>query len=156
LHEIGAIVSAKADDPCARADDARCSIVYAPGVPQDNSTATGASAFVYVDVEPGPASEDGVSLRFKRAQPGEAGAERIVRELPYESESGLAGQWTVRAADDADGTQTGDARLVRVEDSSDGEAWLVVGGTQGLVLENVETGDVVREPYLLLSKTSRV
>jgi hypothetical protein len=130
-------------------------------VAHDNSTAAAASAFVHVDVEPGPASEDGVSLRFKRASPpggaseGESDEEQVVSDLPYESEYGLSGRWAVRATDDADGAHTHDARVIRVEDSSDGEAWLVVGGRHGLLLENVETGDRAREPYLLLSKTAR-
>jgi hypothetical protein len=112
---------------------------------------------VHIDVEPGPASEDGVSLRFKRASAAAEGEPRddpFVRELPYESESGLGGQWAVWAVDDADGTLTRDARVIRVEDSSDGEAWLVVGGRHGLLLEHLESGDRVREPYLLLSKSA--
>ena len=39
-----------------------------------------------------------------------------------------------------------------MEDSSDGSAWLIAGGTHGLVLEHEETGTRVREPYLVLSK----
>jgi hypothetical protein len=108
-----------------------------------------AVVFVHVDVEPGPAHEDGVSLRWKRA---EGGGDRVVRELQYESEQGLGGTWLVSGADDADALLTHHARAVLVEDSSDGEAWLVVGGAHGLVLEHVETGARVREPYLLLSK----
>jgi len=41
---------------------------------------------------------------------------------------------------------------VLVEDSSDGTAWLIAGGAHGLVLDHVETGARVREPYLVLSK----
>jgi hypothetical protein len=109
------------------------------------------SRFVLVEVEPGASSEDGVSLRFKAA-----GDERVVREVPYESEDGQSGRWRVFATDDADGMERGDARVVLVEDSSDGVAWLVFGGAHGLVLEHTETGAMVREPYLLLSKTSDV
>ena len=105
--------------------------------------------FVSVDVEAGPACEDGLSLRFKVA-----GEERVVRELPYESEQGLDGRWRVFAAHDAEATQRGDARVVLVDDSSDGVAWLVIGGAHGLVLEHIETGAVSREAYLLLSKTA--
>jgi hypothetical protein len=108
-----------------------------------------AAEFVHVEVESGPAHEDGVSLRWKRA---EGGGDRVVRELQYESEQGLAGTWRVSGTDDADALQTRDARAVLVEDSSDGEAWLVVGGAHGLVLEHVETGARLREAYLLLSK----
>ena len=39
--------------------------------------------FVRVDVEPGPASEDGASMRFKRAR---ADDERVVRELAKTTE----------------------------------------------------------------------
>lgn len=108
-----------------------------------------AMSFVDVDVEPGPASPDGVTLRFKRA-----GEPRIVRTLPYESEDGLAGVWRVFATDDPEGAQRTDARAMLVEDSSDGLAWLIAGGAHGLVLEHVETNVVVREPYLMLSKTT--
>jgi len=108
-----------------------------------------AATFVQVDVEPGPASEDGVSLRFKRA-----GDDRAVREIPYESEEGVDGRWTVLAAEDAGASETREARAVLVDDSSDGVAWLVFGGRHGLVLEHVGTGARVREPYLVLSKTT--
>lgn len=102
--------------------------------------------FIAVDVEPGPAHEDGVSMRFKRA--GEA---RVVRAVAYESEDGLDGWWSVRAAESADGAETGDARAVQVDDSSDGLCWLVVGGAHGLVLTHRERGVEERAPYLLLS-----
>lgn len=104
--------------------------------------------FIAVDVEPGAASEDGVSLRFKVA-----GEERVARVVPYESEDGVDGRWRVFAVE---GDERGDARAVLVEDSSDGVAWLVVGGAHGLLLEHVDTGAIAREPYLVLSKTARV
>jgi len=112
--------------------------------------------FVHVEVEAGPASADGLSMRWKRAAvTGGAGAgERAVAAIDYESEEGLAGRWHVRAADDPDGTDTREARAALVEDSSDGTAWLVVGGKHGLLLEHAETGARVREPYLLLSRTT--
>jgi hypothetical protein len=107
------------------------------------------SDFIYVDVEAGPASEDGVSLRFKRV----AGAdERAPEALRYESEQGLDGRWRVLATDDPDGVTTRPVRALLVEDSSDGSAWLIVGGMHGLVLEHEESGTRVREPYLVLSK----
>jgi hypothetical protein len=114
--------------------------------------------FVHVDVEPGPGSEDGVSLRFKRAVggTGEPDEARVVHDVPYESEAGLAGRWTVRAVLDADGAQLGDAHAFLVEDSSDGVAWLVAGGPHGLVLDHDGTGTRVHEPYLLLSKTAQL
>jgi hypothetical protein len=105
--------------------------------------------FVHVEVDPGPASEDGLSLRWKRVT---GGGDRAVREIPYESEDGMDGVWRVRAADDAEATRTRDARAVLVEDSSDGAAWLVVGGAHGLLLEHAATGTRIREAYLLLSK----
>ena len=109
------------------------------------------SDFVSVDVEPGPASEDGVFLRFKRV----AGAdERAPRDVSYESEDGLDGRWRVLAADDPDAASTRPARAWLVEDSSDGSAWLVVGGAQGLVLVHEATGRRVREPYLVLSNAA--
>jgi hypothetical protein len=48
------------------------------------------------------------------------------------------------------------ALAVLVEDSSDGTAWLVVGGSGGLLLEHAETGARVREPYLLLARTTEL
>jgi hypothetical protein len=109
------------------------------------------SDFVEVDVEPGPASEDGLTMRWKRA-PG--GDERAPADLPYESEAGLAGRWRAHAADDAEAEALRPARAYLVEDSSDGTAWLVVGGPHGLLLEHIGTGTRVREPYLVLSKTA--
>ena len=107
--------------------------------------------FVSIDVEPGPASEDGVSLRFKRV----AGAgERAPENLRYESEQGLGGRWRVLATDDAEGASVRPARALLVEDSSDGSAWLIVGGAHGLVLEHEGSGTRVREPYLVLSKSA--
>jgi len=105
--------------------------------------------FIDVDVEPGPASPDGVSLRFKLVNEA-----RVVRALSYESEEGLSGNWRVFAAHDEEAAERGEARAMLVEDSSDGLAWLIVGGTQGLVLEHVDTGTVVREAYLMLAKTT--
>lgn len=102
--------------------------------------------FIAVDVEPGPASEDGLSMRFKRA--GEA---RTVVALTHESEEGLGGWWAVRAADSADGSVTREALAVQVDDSSDGLCWLVAGGAHGLVLTHRERGITERVPYLLLS-----
>lgn len=98
--------------------------------------------FIAVDVEPGPASEDGVSMRFKRA-----GESRAVAAVAYESEDGLDGWWSVRAG----GSATGEARAVQVDDSSDGLCWLVVGGAHGLLLTHRERGVEERVPYLLLS-----
>lgn len=103
--------------------------------------------FVEVQIEPCAASEDGVSLRFKTA-----GAPRPVSTLPYESESGLAGTWHVAAVDESEAATRGTAYAVLVEDSSDGTAWLIVGGRGGLLLEHTETGARVREPYLVLSR----
>lgn len=102
--------------------------------------------FIAVEVEPGPASEDGVSMRFKRA-----GESRAVSALTHESDEGLDGWWDVRAALDADGRSTGAARAVQVDDSSDGLCWLVVGGAHGLLLTHRARGAVERVPYLLLS-----
>jgi len=105
--------------------------------------------FVDVEVEAGPAHGEGISLRFKRAS-----EERLVRELDYESEDGLSGRWRIFATSDVEGRERSEARAMKVEDSSDGLAWLIVGGVHGLLLEHVETGTIAREPYLLLSKAT--
>jgi hypothetical protein len=107
------------------------------------------AAFVSVDVEPGPASEDGVSLRFKRVA---GAAPRSLDAIPYESEAGLDGRWRIVGASDAEASATTPARAFLVEDSSDGTAWLIVGGAHGLLLAHEETGLQVREPYLVLSR----
>lgn len=101
---------------------------------------------IEVDVEPGPAHEEGLSLRFTRA-----GASRPVRAITYESEAGLDGWWDVRAADDPDATGASAARATQVDDSSDGLCWLIAGGRHGLVLTHRERGAVERAPYLVLS-----
>jgi hypothetical protein len=103
--------------------------------------------FVEVHVEPCAASEDGVELRFKSA-----GARRPVATLPYESEAGVSGTWRVTAVDADDSVSQSEAFAVLVEDSSDGTAWLIVGGNGGLLLEQTESGVRVREPYLVLSR----
>jgi hypothetical protein len=107
------------------------------------------SDFVSIEVEPGPAAADGVSLRFKRVSGVE---ERAPRDIPYESEGGVDGRWRVLATDDADAASTRPARALLVEDSSDGSAWLIEGGAHGLVLEHEPSGARVREPYLVLSR----
>ena len=109
------------------------------------------SEFVSVDVEPGPASPDGLMLRFKRVA---GAAERELRDVRYESEAGTGGSWKVAATDDPDAASTRPARALLVEDSSDGSAWLIVGGAQGLVLDHEASGERVREPYLVLSKSA--
>ncbi len=105
--------------------------------------------FIAIDVEPGEGCEDGVVLRFRAAGP-----EGEVTSLPYESEDGLGGEWRVHAVDDAAGEARRPARAALVEDSSDGIAWLVAGGTHGLLLVHVATGRELREPYLLLARTT--
>lgn len=109
------------------------------------------SKFVHVDVEPSKASEDGVTLRFKRISDL---TERAVSEVPYESEDGLAGRWTVRALDAGDDDAGRIPKAYQIEDSSDGTVWVVVGGVFGLALTHAATGTVVHEPYLLLSLAS--
>jgi hypothetical protein len=97
-------------------------------------------AFVAVEVEPGEATSDGVSLRFKTA-----GAPRAVTRLRYEAEDGTAGWWRVS------GGEGGAATAVQVEDSSDGTSCLIVGDAQGLVLVHEASGRRAREAYLLLA-----
>lgn len=104
------------------------------------------AGFIAIDVAEGPAHPDGLSLRFKCIGPLDE-----IERVPYESEAGLAGIWSVRATDEPDGSSTSAARRVLVEDSSDGECWLVAGGKHGLVLEH-PSGARAREPYLLLAK----
>ncbi len=110
-----------------------------------------APGFIAVEIDPGPAAEDGLSLRFKRA-----GEPRTVRALPYESETGLSGAWQVLATDDPEGAVTRPATAVPVEDSSEGTVWLVVGGTHGLVLVHTATAMRERVPYLVLSLRARL
>jgi hypothetical protein len=104
--------------------------------------------FVEVHVEPCAASEDGLELRFKAAGP-----RRPVATIPYESEAGLSGTWSVTAVSEDDTVSSSDAFAVLVEDSSDGTAWLIVGGSGGLLLEHAGSGARVREAYLVLSRS---
>ncbi|MGZ3417057.1 MAG: hypothetical protein ACXWUG_00600 [Polyangiales bacterium] len=101
--------------------------------------------FVDVDVEPGPASADGVMMRFKLASPL-----TDIREIEHETDDGLAGTFAVFAVDDPAAELRTPARAARVEDSSDGIALLVVGGRHGLLL--VHERGIAREPYLLLTR----
>ncbi len=105
-----------------------------------------------VQVEPCAASEDGISLRFKSA----GGEARRVREVPYESEAGLAGRWRVFAVAEDETTRETDAIAIAVEDSSDGTVWLVIGGSGGLRLEHIGSDSIVREPYLVMSIRSEL
>jgi hypothetical protein len=107
------------------------------------------SRFVDVQLEPCAAAEDGLSMRFKTA--GEPA--RAVSEVPYESEDGVDGRWRAYAIDRDDAPSIAPATAVLVEDSSDGVAWLVVGGAAGVRLVH-PSGAVAREPYLMLSKTA--
>jgi hypothetical protein len=114
--------------------------------PEGGASSMEKQEFIAVDVEPGPAHEDGTSMRFKRA-----GESRAVQALAYESDDGLDGWWSVAATDRADASVTTAARAVQVDDSSDGVCWLIAGGAHGLVLTHRERGVVERVPYLLLS-----
>jgi len=107
--------------------------------------------FVSIDVDPGPADPDGLSMRFKRA-----GALEVVHAIVYESDNGLYGRWQLWAVDDPEGTTRREARCVLVDDSSDGLSRLFVGGRQGLLLVHADTHSVVRVPYLLLTAHSAI
>ncbi len=106
--------------------------------------------FLSVEVEAGPAHEDGLSMRFKRA-----GALRPVHTVAYENDDGLDGPWQVWSVDDADGAQRHEARCALVDDSSDGLSLLVIGGRHGLVLHH-PTGATERAAYLLLAAHTAV
>ncbi|MEZ4393961.1 MAG: hypothetical protein R3A48_23050 [Polyangiales bacterium] len=115
---------------------------------ESSDGARGAVSFVEVEVDPGAADPEGLSLRFKRVAGGEA---RDITWVSHESESGLDGRWAVFHAEREDGPHTLGARATQVEDSSDGAVWLVSGGRQGLVLRHDASGDEERVPYLVLS-----
>lgn len=108
-------------------------------------------SFVAVEIEPGGVCEDGLSMRFKRAD-GEA--PRKVAWVEYESEAGVEGRWRVLRVDvlEGEGSEGREgAEAVRVDDSSDGTVWLVTGGRQGLLLVHEASGARERVGYLLLS-----
>ena len=111
----------------------------------------GTPEFVYIEVDPGDASPDGIALRFKVA-----GNARSIARLYYEHEDGSEGWWWVWAvdSDDALGQSRRAAQAVPVEDSSEGTVVLVAGGRYGLLLEHVETGQLVREAYLVLAAST--
>ena len=104
-------------------------------------------AFVDIAVAPHEALPDGCSMRFKAH-----GTVRPIGRIRYESEEGIGGIWTVESMG-SDGTR-GPARTVPVEDSSAGSSNLVWGGDHGLRLTSDETGEIVAEPFLLLSDAS--
>lgn len=106
--------------------------------------------FLEVDVEPGPAAPDGLTLRFKRADLEASGAPTPIVAVDWESDEGLAGTWRIEATDDEAGEVRSPAMTAHVEDSSDGVVHLVLGGRHGLRLEH-PTGVVAREPYLVLT-----
>lgn len=105
--------------------------------------------FVDIDVEPGPASADGITLRYKLAH----GVVRTVNAVDWASDDGVSGTWSVVALDEGDVEVP--ARAAYVEDSSDGEVLLVLGGRQGLRLVH-PSGVEAREPYLLLARSTRI
>ena len=105
--------------------------------------------FVEVEVDAGPAHEDGLSLRFKRA--GDAPT-RAITWVDYESESGTDGRWRLFAAHAPDDEPEPGVTAVLVEDSSDGAVWLLAGGRQGVVLVHEATGARERAPYLVVSQ----
>lgn len=115
----------------------------------NTNTEVGVSAvFVAVEVENGPASPDGVSLRFQQYGPA-----HDVGTVPYVSAEGLEGFWQVRSVDDV-ADRVGRAAVASlVEDSNDGLVWLVTGGRQGLLLRH-PSGVLVREPFLMLSQSA--
>jgi len=89
-------------------------------------------------------------MRWKQAD-----APRDIMTIEYESELGLAGIWRIVGVDDEAGEHRVVARATRVEDSSDGVVWLIVGGKHGLLLEH-PNGSMERQPYLLLSRETKV
>jgi hypothetical protein len=109
----------------------------------------------FIDLE--VAAEEGldeeVSLRFKAVE----GARPIRRVWLDEG----GGDWFALQAvgeplvETPAGADPG-VRAVPVEDSSDGTALLIVGGSFGLRLVAEKTGKERREPYLLLSLRARV
>lgn len=102
-------------------------------------------AFVEVLVDEGPAAPDGLTMRWRAID-----VPRLVTRVPWESDDGVEGVWACHAVDDPEGRVRSPARAVRVEDSADGVAWLVVGGRHGLALER--DGHLARAPYLLLGR----
>jgi len=105
--------------------------------------------FIAVEVDAGPAHDEGLSLRFKRA--GDAPA-RAVAWVDYASDAGLEGRWRLFTADTPDGEGSPGAAAALVEDSSDGTVWLVTGGRHGVILVHEATGARERAPYLAVSQ----
>ncbi len=104
------------------------------------------SEFIEVNVEECEGIDAAVCLRFKKADV----TTRTIVKLWYENESGQEGEWSVSAAD-ATSKSVGPATAYRVEDSSDGVVWLVVGGSGGLLLTHA-SGDTERVAYLVLAR----
>jgi hypothetical protein len=100
--------------------------------------------FVDVLVEEHEALPDGCSLRFRAQAAG-----RSIEHVRWESEGGIGGSWRVEACGPEDARSS--ATAYAVDDSSAGTSVLIVGGSHGLRLTSVATGDTVAEPYLLVS-----
>lgn len=106
-------------------------------------------SFIDVLVEEHDALPEGCTLRFRAHGEG-----RPVARVRYESEDGVAGEWSVAGAY-ADGSER-PAIGYLVDDSGAGTSLLVVGGDHGLRLTLDGRGDPVAEPYLLLSPSAAV
>jgi hypothetical protein len=93
------------------------------------------SIFIEIEVDEGDGIDDPVQLRFKQVTPPQPVARALFD----------GGWWRIEALD-------GGAQAALVEDSSDGEARLVFGGSRGLRVTSEASGEVRREPYLLLAR----
>jgi Ferritin-like len=104
-----------------------------------------APRFIMVLVDEHDAIPQGCCLRFKVV-----GEPRAVRRVHHERDDGSspAGIWTVDSPGDGGAHP---AWAVTVEDSGAGTSVLVYGGSLGLRLHIEGGGDVIAEPYLLLS-----
>ncbi|MCS6900038.1 MAG: hypothetical protein RMJ98_09685 [Myxococcales bacterium] len=101
------------------------------------------SDFIEVEVDEGDGIHEGVQLRFKAVTPP-----KVVKRARLDRGQGPC-WWTIEGLSE-------EPRAAWVEDSSDGEALLVFGGPQGLRITNESTGEMRREPYLLLTRSTEI
>jgi hypothetical protein len=102
--------------------------------------------FVTVLVEEHEELPEGCCMRFKLVD-----EPRAVRLVRHEADGGPTGAvWRVESREE-DGS-AGVAWAATVEDSGAGTCMLLFGGARGLRLRPVDGGEIIAEPYLLLSR----
>jgi hypothetical protein len=106
-----------------------------------------AGHYIDVEVEEHPDLPEGCEMRFHAV-----GDTRVIRRIRYEPLVGVEGEFEIKAASGAP------ARAAAVDDSGAGTSVLIYGDVRGLRLrrltDTASSGEVIAEPYLLLTEDS--